>query len=364
MLDFLAWLWDQATRVYNLVYWLYDKIIDAAYYAYWWAVDEARSALGQAKAFALELRDKILATVNYYYNQAVAWASYYYNQAIAWVVYYYNAAVAWASAAIAGVWADVTAWVNGRLADLYSLIDAVWADITAWVAARLADIQASIDELLAYSPLLASLQTLLTPANLARLSDTLGRLYGTLAAFVSNPLGWTYSMLRSTFVTFASFAVAYSLGTVEVELPPWPLWGGGGPYPVPPGPSPIPYPPSGLVAPLSHLSISGYVFGPGHRGLDLAAINGEPIYAMHTGLITEAGWSAVGYGNDVVVSGDEWWSRYAHAEMVEVEVGQAVAAGTVIALANSTGNSTGPHLHLEIKRGGVFVDPVTVLPIG
>jgi len=49
---------------------------------------------------------------------------------------------------------------------------------------------------------------------------------------------------------------------------------------------------------------------------------------------------------------------------IQVVVGQPVAAGDVLGAANSTGNSTGNHLHLEIKRGGNWVDPVTVLPIG
>jgi len=167
-----------------------------------------------------------------------------------------------------------------------------------------------------------------------------------------------------TFTNFLCFALSYGLGTVEETLPPWTLGSGRGFSTPDIYTPPEPYQPSGLVSPLASLWISGYTFGPNHHGVDLGAIGGEPVFAMHDGTITEAGWSNVGYGFTVVISGDKWWSRYAHLQEIDVQVGQTVTAGVTIGLANSTGNSTGNHLHLEIKRGGQYVDPVTVLPIG
>jgi len=94
-----------------------------------------------------------------------------------------------------------------------------------------------------------------------------------------------------------------------------------------------------------------------HTGLDFAAPSGTPIYAVATGVITEAGYDG-SYGNKTVVTledGTELW--YCHQTTILVSVGDTVRGGQQIGTVGSTGNTTGPHLHLEVRPGGG--DPVS-----
>ena len=94
-----------------------------------------------------------------------------------------------------------------------------------------------------------------------------------------------------------------------------------------------------------------------HTGLDIAAPNGTPIKVAADGVVTHA--SPMGtYGNLVIVShGNGIETYYAHCSKILVKVGQSVSAGDTIALVGSTGNSTGNHLHLEIRINGKAVNP-------
>jgi murein DD-endopeptidase MepM/ murein hydrolase activator NlpD len=98
-----------------------------------------------------------------------------------------------------------------------------------------------------------------------------------------------------------------------------------------------------------------------HKGLDIAAKEGTAIKAMRSGTVTFAGTRG-GYGKLVVVDhGNGLESRYAHCSAVNVRVGQNVDAGAPIAAVGSTGRSTGPHLHLEVRKDGHAVDPMKYL---
>lgn len=97
--------------------------------------------------------------------------------------------------------------------------------------------------------------------------------------------------------------------------------------------------------------------GP-HHGLDIAVPAGTPILAAHGGTVLEAGWKSNVYGLAVVVDhGNGWQTLYAHCSRVLVQPGQQVTQGQQVALVGSTGNSTGPHLHLELHKDGVWLDP-------
>ena len=106
--------------------------------------------------------------------------------------------------------------------------------------------------------------------------------------------------------------------------------------------------------------------GPGprdetHSGLDVAVPIGTPIRASGGGVVTELGEDTE-YGLFVILDHpDEYQSLYGHASRLLVREGDTVAAGQVIALAGSTGRSTGPHLHFEIRRGARAIDPRTVV---
>ena len=99
-----------------------------------------------------------------------------------------------------------------------------------------------------------------------------------------------------------------------------------------------------------------------HTGLDFAAPTGTPIYAVAGGVITETGWDG-SYGNKTVErlpDGTELW--YAHQSSIGVKVGQQVLGGQTIGAVGSTGNTTGPHVHLEVRPGGGDpVDPYQAL---
>lgn len=95
----------------------------------------------------------------------------------------------------------------------------------------------------------------------------------------------------------------------------------------------------------------------GHTGTDIAGNIGNPIYAYKSGLVTFAGWSTGGYGYLVKIDhGNGFITMYAHCSKILVKAGDTVSGGENIAQVGSTGYSTGPHLHFEIRINGVAVD--------
>ena len=95
-----------------------------------------------------------------------------------------------------------------------------------------------------------------------------------------------------------------------------------------------------------------------HAGLDIANRIGTPIVAPARGTVVSAGWQNA-YGNCVVINhGNSITTRYAHMESFSVKEGQIVNRGEVIGAIGNTGRSTGPHLHYEVRVGGVPVNPM------
>jgi murein DD-endopeptidase MepM/ murein hydrolase activator NlpD len=98
-----------------------------------------------------------------------------------------------------------------------------------------------------------------------------------------------------------------------------------------------------------------------HTGLDMREEYGSPVRVTAAGTVTNAGWSG-GYGNMVEVEhGNGLATRYGHLSTILVTEGQRVTAGTIIGKLGSTGRSTGPHLHYEVRVDGEAVDPVRFL---
>lgn len=118
-----------------------------------------------------------------------------------------------------------------------------------------------------------------------------------------------------------------------------------------------------LIKPISGTIMSRYgsndsVRDHTHSGLDIAAPNGTPIKAAAAGTVTYAGNAGDGYGNYVVIShGNGVQTLYAHCSQLLVTKGQKVSQGEIIAKVGSTGNSTGNHLHLEVRKDGITYDP-------
>ena len=101
-----------------------------------------------------------------------------------------------------------------------------------------------------------------------------------------------------------------------------------------------------------------------HHGLDLGAYAGTPVVTACGGVVTRASWNG-GYGNCVdVLMPDGIKLRYAHLSAIHVTEGQTIEAGTLVGDVGSTGDSTGPHLHFEVRKGatketdGTPVNPV------
>lgn len=95
-----------------------------------------------------------------------------------------------------------------------------------------------------------------------------------------------------------------------------------------------------------------------HRGIDLAAPRGTPVYATADGIVNRANWFST-YGLFVGIDhGAELETRYAHMSRLAVAEGQWVNKGDIIGYVGSTGRSTGPHLHYEVRVSGVAVNPI------
>jgi peptidoglycan hydrolase-like protein with peptidoglycan-binding domain len=127
---------------------------------------------------------------------------------------------------------------------------------------------------------------------------------------------------------------------------------------------PVPECPVRLAWPLD--AAVGDRFGPRgaafHPGIDLPAPVGTPVHAAAVGRVTFAGPTAGGYGNLVIVKGaDGLATMYAHLSRIVAYRGEAVTVGTLVGLVGASGETTGPHLHFEVRVRGAAVDPLPAL---
>lgn len=119
----------------------------------------------------------------------------------------------------------------------------------------------------------------------------------------------------------------------------------------------------GMIYPVNGALTSGFGmrWGRMHEGIDIAVGTGTPVVASASGTVISAGWGG-GYGNLVIVDhGGGIATAYAHNSRLVVASGQQVAQGTIIAYSGSTGHSTGPHVHFEVRINGQAVDPIPYL---
>jgi hypothetical protein len=142
--------------------------------------------------------------------------------------------------------------------------------------------------------------------------------------------------------------------------------------PVKPGPLPRPAEAASIPADWPYGSgefawpVYGWItqgYRIGHSAVDIAAFQGTPVTAADRGVVIRAGWSTVGYGQFVVIDHNiDYITLYAHLSEIYVEEGQIIGKGQLLGRVGSTGNSTGPHLHFEIRDFGARVDPLALLP--
>jgi murein DD-endopeptidase MepM/ murein hydrolase activator NlpD len=95
----------------------------------------------------------------------------------------------------------------------------------------------------------------------------------------------------------------------------------------------------------------------GHVALDFSIVEGTPVHATLDGMVKTVGKDPDGYGKYVVVENGPYEVYFAHLSSIPVRVGDRISAGQLLGLSGNTGNSTGPHLHYEIRRSGHPLDP-------
>ena len=96
-----------------------------------------------------------------------------------------------------------------------------------------------------------------------------------------------------------------------------------------------------------------------HSGVDIGVPFNTPVIATHSGIVTWADWSDIGYGYLVIIQSGVYITYYAHNTSFNVEVGAYVGKGSIVAWSGSTGNSSGPHVHYETRINDIPVDPLT-----
>lgn len=186
------------------------------------------------------------------------------------------------------------------------------------------------------------------------------------------PVPGSYHMVEAGD-TIDSIAVLYGVAPQDIAdyppnalFPPYELEAGQGliipfgqkgrklPQPAASWDSPLAWPVVGTV--------SG-TFDASHEAMDIGAPYGSMVYAADSGTITYAGWAYEGYGYSVIIdhgNGRETW--YNHLKGALLEAGSFVERGTPIGEVGSTGHSTGPHVHFELRLNGARVDPMPYLP--
>jgi len=361
--------------MWGLLQWLFDRYWDVID----WFANRYSAAINLLNNFWTWIQDKAV----YYYNLAKAWAVTKANTVAA-------SAWTWVQAAKSTVWGWVESaktnawnWVQNAKGYAWSLVEAAkgyayglvhWLEGVAlaarnWLKAHLEGVISATKTLImnwarSAVNLVPSVQNLLT----ALAGTTLGRVvaltttwWSTMEVFLRDPLGFIVGYVKGIFTTLLCYSLAYGLGTVKLTLPPWPVFGSGGD--VPPGDGPFPPPPEAgkLGKPVVPLYISGYIFRPGHRGVDFGLTIGQSVFATHEGIVEIVASNPTGYGNYLTIRGNGWWTLYAHLQAAEVAPGQDVSVGQRVAGGDDTGMSTGPHLHFECKYKGEYIDPVLAI---
>jgi murein DD-endopeptidase MepM/ murein hydrolase activator NlpD len=116
-----------------------------------------------------------------------------------------------------------------------------------------------------------------------------------------------------------------------------------------------------FVWPVSGTITQSYWWG--HRAIDIGAPTGSAVLASDGGYVAFVGWTDIGYGYLIILDHANGYSTYyGHLSQMYVMLGQQISRGQVIGAVGSTGNSTGPHLHLEIRYGGTEQNPLVYLP--
>lgn len=360
--EFLAWLYSIASRVGYWFSTMWATAVDVILHAWAWASDKANQAYASAVNWAARAIADAKAGFKTFFDEAKAYASSLYWTVRNWAAGEFEAAKGLINNAIntakdyaSGLYNSARNWALVEIAVAKGVVLAVLdGKISLW--------NNQFNPLLPLTGRVGSILSITEPTFLSKLADLIAHGYQNLSAFASDPIGVTAASLWPIFESMFCNAIARGLGTVKYDLPPMPSWStahGGGTYD-----GEIPAGETGLVRPLSSMFISGYIYNPAtsHFGVDYGLTRGEPVMSAHDGIVLAVLPGSSGYGNHVIIQSGEYWSLYGHLQSFNVAAGQGVKAGQVIGYGNSTGNSTGDHLHFELKVKGSYVNPVSWLP--
>lgn len=359
--QFLSWLFGRIAKVLDWFGIDYYALANGARNAWNWAVTLSRNAYNDAVDWAwqkIEIARLLM-------NTAIFIAKFELQLIIYQVK---NEVINLLNSAIAGVFGAIEVAKAIALA-LYNTAIAVARELTAKVDAKLTSYIQTLISMVTdlFSPLLVlkdSVSNILAISkgnvfvNLIMLATIL---YNTLTMFIGNPVGFILGVIQPKFITFFCYVTAYALGTTKYVLPVMPSWGIGGSPGGVPNPTGIP-PGQGVIThPVEPVYVSGYTFNEGHKGIDLGIKRGQEVYASHAGVVTASRLSTSGYGLMIDITGVSIWTKYAHLMQLLVSENDRVNEGQLIAYGDSTGNSTGDHLHFELKVNGIYVDPIGYL---
>ncbi len=252
------------------------------------------------------------------------------------------------------LWNDVVSWIK---VNYDPLITNLSIKLTLFIADILTKVLLFTSFIQRVDKWITDVMSRISAIDIANLKQFYDTTKTNVFAFAGNPLGFILDMLWVNGISFFCYLLGYGLGATKYALPPRPNWNTQGSVV---NISPIVS--SGEIGnPVTKVYVSGYTFSSTHKGVDLGIAMGDTIYASHSGVVTFADWSTVGYGFTITLDSEKYWTRYAHLQSFLVQNGQSVQKGQAIALGDSTGNSTGAHLHFELKINGVFVDPLGYL---
>jgi hypothetical protein len=363
MFGLLSWLWDRASRVYEFFGTLYSRIKDAAVNAYNWARTAASDAYKWSRDYLLPRISDALEAAKLFvwskYWDALEWIENVRLTAYEWLL----EAKQWATDKARAFLKDALAYAEGVKALLILRLYDLQGHLETWVRGLFGPLQTEVGALSTLDQRVTPLISVLEGSNLGKIADFLQNGYAFVSSLLDSPLAVLWSIVEPKLSDLGSYYLGYALGAVNRTLAPPPnLLGGfiggdgGGGLGPPPGAG-------RLAPPLDGLYVSGYTFWnpPGHEGIDFGLKRGQTVYAAHSGVVEIARDVGDGYAGCVTIRGGDWWTRYAHLMGFYVREGDHVVAREPIAQGDSTGNSTGDHLHFAVRFKGQYIDPVRVL---
>jgi hypothetical protein len=358
---FLNWLYGVFTSVIRWFGYRFEEFYSTVTHTWDWIVARGQVIYDAAVAWALQRISDVKVTLRNLIDDAKSTAWTYYVAVRAYAYELYNAGKTFADDVKHYLLSQLAIEITSRVAATALTENTLKGFVTTGIASAKTDILNAVAPVLPIAAIAGILSVLANRAISSKLLQVTGPLYNGVVTLVNDPVGFIFGAIWDQFLIFLSFALGYGLGTIEASLPTRPDWKGNV---IGSGPGTVLPPISGtgeLVRPVSPLYVSGYSFTSTHHGTDFGLTMGQPVYAAHDGIVTYAGPDNVGYGIRVDISGSKYWSRYGHAQKVVVAVNQQVKRGQHIMYGDSTGNSTGPHLHFELKINGAYVDPVLYL---